>query len=278
MNGVQKAIKIGAICFGIVIIVNIFYACFYGLSFIADISLTSKENTIDFEEVYYNINEIDIDAVVSNITIQSGSQFKVLASGVGEAFSSTVKNGILRIEEKGKFLYWDNWQGNIVVTVPEGVVLDKLSIDTGAGKFLIKGVYADTFDMDHGAGILEIMDCNFMETDIDGGAGEISITSSVLNHLDMDAGVGKVQIEASITGNSEIDCGVGEIDITLLGSVYDYTIQAEKGIGSVQINGETLNSDGIYGSGSNHLKLEGGVGSIFVFLRNLLWNKICYYF
>ena len=37
MNGIQKVIKILAICLGIIIIVNIFSACLYGLSFLTGI-------------------------------------------------------------------------------------------------------------------------------------------------------------------------------------------------------------------------------------------------
>ena len=264
MNGAKKTIKIAAICLGIFIIVNIFTACFYGLSFLTDLDMDfkSEEKTKDFEEVYQNIQEIDIDAIASNITIESGNEFRVEANNVGQSFSSKVKNKTLKIEEKGNFLSKNNWKGEITITVPKGIVLEDLSIDTGAGKFKINDIQANKFDIDHGAGILEITNSKFMKADIDGGAGEINITSSILNNLDMDAGIGKIQIESSITGNSEIDCGVGEVDITLLGSKEDYTIRTEKGIGSININGESQSNQSTYGSGINHLKLEGGVGSI----------------
>lgn len=264
MNGVQKTIKIGAICFGIFIIANIFLACLYGLSFITNINFKTEEKTKDFEEVYQNIKKIDIDAVISNITIESGNEFKVEASNVGKNFSSKAKNNVLKIEENSTFFPKNDGKGDIVITVPKGMMLDELAIDTGAGKFKITDISANTLDIDHGAGILTIINSKFMKADIDGGAGEMNITSSILNDLDMDAGVGKLQIKAFITGNSEIDCGVGEVDLTLLGNANDYTIQAEKGIGSIQINGESQSNHSSYGSGVNHLNLEGGVGSISV--------------
>ena len=267
MNGIQKVIKILAICLGIIIIVNIFSACLYGLSFLTGIDYKEDKNLNNFEEIYKNVEKIEINAIASNITIKSGNEFKVEAHNVEDNFSAQVNNKTLKIIEKQN-IFNNNYKGHIIVTVPNGTTLKKLSIDTGAGKFIINDISSNSFEMDHGAGILTITNSNFNNTDIDGGAGKITINSSTLNNLDMDAGVGEVEIEANITGDSEINCGVGEVNITLLGNKDDYSIRTEKGIGSIKINNENQESNSVYGNGSNKIELEGGVGSISVSFKD----------
>lgn len=269
MNGAQKTIKILAICLGIIIIINIFSGIFYGLSFITNINLNTQEKTKNFEETYQNIEEIKIDGIISNITIKSGNVFKVTAQNVGTKFSSNIEHNTLKIEENQNIFPKNNWEGNIIITVPKDTLLNKLSIDTGASQVTIQDIYANILDMDNGAGILTITNSKFNKADIDGGAGKISINSSTLNNLDMDTGVGEIEIEAIITGNSEIDCGVGEVNITLLGTKEDYSITIEKGIGNIKIDNENQANDSTYGSGNNKLKLEGGVGNISLNFKNL---------
>lgn len=262
MNGIQKIIKVGAIILAIVIIVNICSMVFYGLSWIFD--LNDNQGKVNFEETYQDVREIEIDGISSSIEIVSGSEFKVVAKNLDNGISAKVKNGVLKIEEKGKWFYQKTSDGIIYITVPNNQVLDELSIDSGAGKFVIKDISARDFDMDHGAGVLEISNVNFYQADIDGGAGKIQIKDSTLNNLDLDAGAGKVEIEARISGNSQINCGVGEVDISLIGEEDDYEIKAEKGIGNITIASVEQKNSTTYGNGSAKIEIEGGIGNINV--------------
>lgn len=273
MNGAQKTIKILAILLGVIIIINIFYFLFSFLSFFSgsdlNVGTISSEKTMDFNQTYQNIQNIEIDVGGSDITIISGDEFKIEASDVTDKFSVSQKNKTLKIKENNKVLHVNNYKGNVLITIPKGIRLEELDIDAGAGKFKIENIEVNKFEIDHGAGTLEISNSIFYKTDIDGGAGMINIDSSTLNNLDMDTGVGSVEIEASITGNSEIECGVGEINMTLLGNENEYSISTEKGIGSIKIKGESQNNNSTYGNGNNRIKVEGGVGNIAVNFKNL---------
>lgn len=262
MNNSQKLIKIGAIILAIFLIINIISLIFSGLSWIFGFNLNNNQTNYDFSEEYKNVREIEIDGVASSIEIVSGSKFIVEANNLENKLTSRLRNGVLRIEEKGNIFSNGTKNGKIYITVPKDVTLDELSIDTGAGKFNIQDVSAREFDLDHGAGTLEIEDVHFYSADIDGGAGKIEIKNSILNNLELDAGAGKVEVIANITGKSQINCGVGAVGITLLGNEEDYQITTEKGIGSIKINGTAQKSGTIYGSGSNKLEIEGGIGSI----------------
>lgn len=268
MNGIQKIIKFLAIGLAVVIIFNICSWVITGLSFLLAVDVfngdSKIEETATFDEVYENVKEVDIDLVSAYVVIDSGTEFRVKASDVDSKVAVKFKNGVLEIEEEDNIFNVSNPEGTIFITVPETEELNKLSIDSGAGKFEIKNIQVKKFEIDHGAGLLEISNSSFENIDIDGGAGAIKIASSLLNNLDLDAGVGSVDIDADITGNSNISCGVGEVKVNLLGASSDYSIRAEKGVGSIKIAGQDAKNDTTYGTGSKRIELEGGIGSITV--------------
>lgn len=263
MSSVQKIIKIFAIILSVFIILNIVSAIMFGLSMFANIGIRNDKIEVEsFSETYQNVNEIDIDAISSNIIIKTADKFRVEASNLKNQFSSKVINGKLKVEERKRWIFANNFAGEIIIYVPEKSPLNKLKIDAGAGKIEIENIIADEFDLNQGAGIVKISNSGFNKTDIDGGAGKIEIISSVLNDLKLDAGVGKIEVEAYIKGKSKIECGVGETNITLLGEEKDYSIVAEKGIGSIRIEGKEQSSSTQYGIGENKIDIEGGIGSI----------------
>lgn len=264
MNGIQKVIKIGAICFAVFIIANIVSAILWGISFVADIGFGTNENRESFSREYTNVESLEVDVSYANINIVSGSEFKVEASNVKKSFKVKEVNGTLKVSDKKGKYFGNHSNGNITIYVPYHTTLDKLTVDNGAGTISIVGITSSKLDVNQGAGKLEINHSTFYKTDIDGGAGEMNIRDSYLQDVDIDAGVGEVNIEASLVGDSKIDCGVGEMNVTLLGDKDDYKILVDKGIGNIKINRMNQKDNTTYGSGKNVLKLSGGVGSINV--------------
>lgn len=257
MSNIQKAIKIGAICFAIFIIVSIVNGILFGINLF--VGWDKDYDKIEFSQNYQNIQKIDFDVSSAEITVKSGTRFMVEATNVSDAFSSTEKNGTLYIKEKNHF-WGRKTSGKIIVTIPTNSNVEELKISSGAGKIEINDVTINKAMISQGAGLLKITNAIFIETDIDGGAGEMNISSSVLQNLDLDAGVGKVFIDGEIFGVSKIDCGVGELKLKL-GNKEKYNLKLEKGIGTIQIDGiEYKNTE--LGSGQNKIDIEGGIGSI----------------
>ena len=149
-----------------------------------------------------------------------------------------------------------------VFVVPEDYEFTKVKIDAGAGSVYISKLTADTLDFNIGAGktIMEEVTIN-KKTEIDTGAGSVEITKSSFHNLDLDLGAGKFQFEGTITGDSEVDCGVGSSSFKLSGKKDDYKLKLEKGVGSLNYDGESV-SNGTYGDGDNFIDIDGGVGSI----------------
>lgn len=274
MNGVQKIIKIFAICLAIFIIVNIFGWLIGGLGFlihigengdnISDRTYETSEITGDSWGNFQNITNIDIDLKSAKLSLKSGGDKLVVKKSNEDNFKIYTDDHELKIKEKdGWFLNHDKFD-TIEVIIPDGMLLRELNIDSGAGKVEINGIKSDEFHIDQGAGILEISNSNFDRTKIAGGAGSMKINSSVLNDLKLDAGVGKVEIEGDIKGSSKIECGIGEVALKLNAPREAYKIRVEKGIGSIRIDGEVQENNVAYGNGSNELKIEGGIGAVNV--------------
>lgn len=272
MNSFQSIIKIFAVCLAVFIIINIFGAILFGAGVLTTMlggdnieHSHQAEISENYTQTYSDVREIKIELVASRLTIKPGNELKVEVESSNTQVSSKVVNDTLRVVENKSWNFWrNNFSGNIIVYVPENMNLRRLKLETGAGKVNIDGIRAREADISHGAGLLEISNSTFDETDIDGGAGRISIENSKLNNLNLEAGVGKIELGAEITGKSKIECGVGEMDIRLKGRQEDYRIIAEKGIGSLRINGDEASSNTAYGNGANYINLDGGVGSINV--------------
>lgn len=83
MNGIQKSIKILAICFAVFLIVNIFGFIIFGLSFM--INIGEGRNTENLERIereysytqedFKNIENIDIDIGTSRVSYKKRRYF-----------------------------------------------------------------------------------------------------------------------------------------------------------------------------------------------------------
>ena len=260
MSTKDKVIKYIAIGLAAFIIINIVSGVLYLMSWITPQN-DNKTIVKHFEESYQNINEIEIETITADVLIVDGYELKVEANNLKNKLVSKNNNGELKIEElKTNVLFDSDNRGLITITIPKNLLLNELSIDSGAGEININNININNFSLDLGAGSIKIINSKFNNTDIEGGAGKIEIKESTLKNLEFDAGVGKTSIEAYIPGNSEIDCGIGQVDIVILDKEDDFTFSVEKGIGTIKINGiEYGNTTKV--NGSNKFNIEGGVCS-----------------
>ena len=265
MTNKQKIIKVFAIILAGFIIANIISLIISIILSITGIFVNNSEgDKITTTYSYENIEKIEIDSLDASIIIKEGTEFKLETTNIAKKLKTRLKNQTLKIEENKSLFNLNKESGRIIITIPNATILEELSIDTGAGKFVMDDIKVKELDLDCGAGILEINNSFIYKTDIDGGAGKINIVNTTLNNLDLDSGVGKVEIEAYITGDSQISQGVGEIDITLLGNEDDYKINLNKGIGNIKINDRNQENSTVYGNGFNKLEIDGGIGNISI--------------
>lgn len=262
MTTLQKVIKYLAIAFAISLIVGIIGGV---LQTVGLISIATKSSKVSEDlkeyEISAEIKELDIDISAAECVISTGEAFKV-ESNLKE-LSVKADEGVLSIIEKhkGSIHYSGNPVLNIVI--PEDMVFDSLKINTKAAKLTADSLSADELIFELGAGMLKISELNvFNNAYIEGGAGSLNIDSGTINNLEADMGLGEFNFRGVLTGKCELDQGVGAAELHLLGDADDYTIEVDKGLGSIRIDGNEVHDGDKLGEGRNHIELDGGVGSV----------------
>ncbi len=278
MTSFQKIIKYCATAFAIFLIVTIIGGAVTGLLAIS--GLTSLKNGIEENKAdsaslqQYTlktdkIEKLDIDVGAADIIIVKGDVFKI--EHTSDSFDFKQKQGTLKIESElddasGFFLFFSaSDKKQLLITVPEKMSFEKVSICAGAGDIYIESLKCDELDFDLGAGQLEADYIKVKKQgDIDGGAGEITVLSGNMKDMDISLGVGETNITAKLDGKNEIDTGVGEFNLTLMGEKSDYTVSAETGIGEFKVGGEKISDSYNVGDGESLIDIDGGIGSVKV--------------
>lgn len=274
MSDTQKVIKYLAIFFAIFLIVSIFSSITFGIASFLNITNRKDELLSSGEE--YNktyekgeISIINMDLKMASTTIKQGDTLKVESNSKNVTFKK--RGNKLYISEKNySFLKRKNSERKVTIYLPKDYIYDEVLIESGLGKLDIKQLNTNELILNLGAGEIKIDELNVSkEAEIDGGAGQITIKNGTINNLDLDMGVGKLVLEAKLTGESKIDAGVGESLINLLGSMNDYRIKVDKGVGSTRINNNTIQDNTYYGSGNNKVMIDGGVGKIDITVNDI---------
>ena len=167
MNGIQRVIKVFAICLAIVLIVNIVgwiifgISCFVGISEMvgtesseSNVSVSDeKDNYVYTEEVYKNIEKINIDIAYAELNIRTGGDvLTVQMDKSNRKIKVDVINDTLRIREDDEWFWRDNRHVVIDVIMPKDMDIRDFNLDAGAGKIKIDGIDVDRANIDHGAG------------------------------------------------------------------------------------------------------------------------------
>ena len=211
-------------------------------------------------EITSDIHSLDIQINAADFKIVSADDFSVESNL--KYLSVSEKDGVLKIVDEAKS---NSNYTNAILTlyVPNGIVFHDVDIETGAAKLTADTLSANSVELKLGAGDVRFESLNASSNvDIEGGAGQITIVSGTLNDLSLEMGIGELNLRAAVLGESDLKFGVGESNVTLIGSKDDYKVDIEKGLGNVTVDGENVIGFGSSGNGQNHIKFEGGIGTI----------------
>ena len=211
-------------------------------------------------EITSEIHSLDIQINTADFKIVSVDDFSVESNL--KYLSVSEKDGVLKIVDEAKS---NSNYTNAILTlyVPNGIVFHDVDIETGAAKMTVDTLSASSVELKLGAGDVRFESLNASaNVDIEGGAGQITIVSGTLNNLSLEMGIGELNLTAAVLGESDLKFGVGESNVTLIGSKDDYKVDIEKGLGNVTVDGENVIGFGSIGNGQNHIKFEGGIGTI----------------
>lgn len=265
MTPLQKIIKYCAITLAVALIVAIFRSIFSavtGLNWLFGNKKTVLEDPTT-QTLTGQISQLQIQVRAVKLEIRTGSEFAVQTNL--ENISVDQNDDRVEIREKGGRFFGPVSQAELTVILPEQTVLETASISTDAGAMIIKDLHIQRLDLELGAGDAHLERlCVTEEANISGGAGKITISGGSLANLEMEMGMGALKLKSTLTGRCRLDCGMGDTDLVLLGSREDYTLQLEKGIGSIFVDGKVYKKDATIGIGQNRIDIDAGVGNIQV--------------
>ena len=266
MNVAQKVIKYLAMAFAIFLSVSIIGGIITGLTGVSYFLSDRKDEAVGEMQMYPiegEISSLSVSLSGAELKIKTADKFSVESNH--NYISVKSEDGKLCINETKKLFSVHPKGVTVVLNIPEGLIFDDATVETGAGKVKIDSLVADVLELSLGAGEARIKNLTAnSRADIDGGAGEINIDGGKLCNLKLDMGVGALTLKSRIEGQSRLDYGIGKTKLTLLGSREDYKIEIDKGIGKAKIAGESMPDDSVYGAGENSIEIDGGIGNLSV--------------
>ena len=216
--------------------------------------------------VVSRISELKIHINAADLTIKEGGRFSVESNlknlTVEEKNGCLILKDLTTIKLNGSNAYKD---AVLTVYVPAGTVFEKINLKTGAGRVTAGELRAETVDLELGAGdaLIDTLVAT-KSADIEGGAGRIAISDGALHNLELGMGVGQLNLTSALTGECQLELGIGESNITLIGSREAYELDIEKGIGEIRVGGKVVSDYGSSGNGTAEVKIQGGIGAIYV--------------
>lgn len=266
MKETQRIIKYIAMAFAIFLASTIVFSIIAGISSIDFIFNGNGEN-ITTDLTSYNLEDndlayLDINIKSANLIIKKGDNLLVETNN--KYISVRQDQNRVSITEKNHG-WFNAYTGDLIVYIPSDLLFDETNIGTGAGKITINTLNTKKLRFELGAGKVEIETLNVTnEATIHGGAGSITINNGILNNADFELGVGEFQLTSILNGDTSIESGVGSVTLNIVGLADNYKFKVDKGIGSVNVNGTELGDNSIYGTGTQLIDLDGGIGSIKV--------------
>lgn len=274
MRAAQKLIKFFALCLAAVIIVGIFAAIVGAFALVGrivgvDDGFSSGEFSTLWEgdaEDTSEITKLVVKTGATNAKLRLTNENQIKVDTNNEYIATRQIGNTLFVEESSHFAF-SSWfdSAELVLYLPEKLVLTDVEINAGAGALEIERLVVRNLDLDLGAGKTKIRELNVAEgARINSGAGVVEVDQGKINNLRLELGAGKTEVRAELIGKSKVESGVGRLDLVLLGHKDDYRFSVDKGIGSVRIDGAEQSDDAVYGQGERTIDLESGVGAIEV--------------
>ncbi|WP_434309283.1 DUF4097 family beta strand repeat-containing protein [Hominifimenecus sp. rT4P-3] len=235
-KGVKRLIIIGVILFAIGLIGG-------GIAFAVGLTTGSlprgrwgyfRDFGVHIEKTYEadTIRRVEVDMGAGQVEICRGDQFSIYGEGLYTNFRNEVVDGTWYIGQSEDRGFWDFFgaAGEVVLTIPEDVVLSEVVLSVGAGELDAEVVHAGQLTISCGAGQISVEEAKAEQIDVTCGVGEVDLSLCGKEsdyHPNVSCSVGKVTIGEhkyserhhdthGANANLNVYCGVGNVEISFL--------------------------------------------------------------
>lgn len=215
--------------------------------------------------------EIDLDVSVANVMVTAGEDYTLYINSDttlgGYSLKWEIKNGVLRIRDSStsgqvNITSWEDFKNvfginasamDVVITVPDGEVLNELQAKTGLGDVYFSGLCMEgKLEAGTGAGDVECYDVEtWDEVDLKSGLGDVILSATEFYsgaEFDLKTGTGTVEAFLA-SGRDSVE------------EMWDY--EAKTGMGTVTVDGSERGTKVNHkGTGDYKLEAKSGLGDV----------------
>lgn len=209
---------------------------------------------------------IVVEGVSDGVSVIPGDSFTIdMWHNKREAVDCEVAGNILYITGNMDGVLSTGFKGgNISITVPYGVELFTVRVDTDMGDITLDNVTAGEVDLDADVGNIVVSGGTFRSLDCDSEVGEVTVTAVTADYLKCYADVGQVQAMEFIATETDLETNLGSVTAIVLGAREDYALELEVDLGEIKVDGQKVSSPYSSSGNSRVLAAKADVGSVTV--------------
>ncbi|NLL92117.1 MAG: DUF4097 domain-containing protein [Ruminococcaceae bacterium] len=247
----------------IILIIGILGGFMHILSFFTPILYSNVAGEYKIYEIENEIKFLDIEIHAVNFEIETSNDSNFRVESNYKYLEVREKENKLIIKDKKDFHFSRNSNVVLKLYIPENATFEEVEIKTGAGETNLETLHAKCVDMQFGAGKAILNNVSVSENAfLEAGVGKLIIKDSTFCNLDLDMGVGNLEFTGTLLGRNFLKMGVGSSQINLSGSLDNYSLDIEKGLGDIYVGDDNFIDNTKLGQGDRKVYFEGGIGSV----------------
>ncbi|MDE7273262.1 MAG: DUF4097 domain-containing protein, partial [Lachnospiraceae bacterium] len=198
-----------------------------------------------------DVKDLEIRIAAADVRTKeaAGEEIRVEAKNLRDGRYTCEQNGgklvvAHEIEGIGNFHRWND-ETQIVLYLPEGMRLDSIVLEIGAGEVRMDAgsISCSDMDVEIGAGKWKAANLSVSgELNVKIGAGKAKMKRVTAGSVNIECGVGSSVYKGRIGGDIRVGCGVGSCSFQLENKEGDFNYDVSCAMGSVTINNNKIRS------------------------------------
>lgn len=148
------------------------------------------------KDVTASFDSVDVDVDMADVVVRAGDSAHVSCTGTKEfSYACDVKGGVLNVTQEARHEHVRGSAGKVVVTVPRGTSLRRVTAESEMGDVTVSGVRTTATDLEAEMGDITVTNCDLADASLDLSCemGDVTLNgkgmgSSYANHGSSNSG------------------------------------------------------------------------------------------
>jgi hypothetical protein len=204
---------------------------------------SSDSSRVNYNEVLEDFSEISIDGSVFDITIESGTEYRLTYDCDSKLVPTvSVEQGVLTIKQPKSHSTGINFgvtvnHSKMTLTVPSDRVLNSIDVFSDVGDISISDLTASTASVSSNVGDITLTGCDFSQIDVMADVGDVTLGNCSFDSGSADSDVGDILLTGCAFRQMELTGDIGDIDVRSDTDLSGAKLSLETDMGDVSVNG-----------------------------------------